>query len=234
MDSKNISPSFPPSLPLESNRNPRHSKWVYGHNNTLSFNLSLIEYSPSTVINNYDSHAPGIRKAMKLLEIQFSHSNVSASPSVYNNEDVLDIYNNTVQMNNFNDADIPNLLVAGSSESHETPSNQTTFVTSDDVTSVGVYFKKKKVDDGRTHSLPHKKYGPYTCPKCYQVLATSQKFASHVTSNHYKFDSPEERKKRYMSRKKPDLQIPKLDNGQTTFVPIVPSTDRTTCCFLYQ
>lgn len=141
MDSKTTPPLFPSPLPLESNMNTNE---------------------------NSGSHAPGIRKAMKILEAEFSDSNVSSSQSVV--------------------------------------------VTTD--AAVGVHLKKKNVDDGKTHSLPHKKYGPYTCPKCYQVLATSQKFASHVTSNHYKFDSPEERKKRYISKinKKSDRDTPKLDN----------------------
>ncbi|KAG2266808.1 hypothetical protein Bca52824_073887 [Brassica carinata] len=39
--------------------------------------------------------------------------------------------------------------------------------------------------DGRTHSLPYEKYGPYTCPKCNSVFNTSQKFAAHMSS-HYK------------------------------------------------
>lgn len=165
-----------------------------------SYHLSLIGSSSSLASDDYGSHAPGIRKAMKILEAQFSHSNVSSSSSpVHNNdEDVINIDDNH--------------HVAGLSQSHEPPSDGDASVK-----------KKKNVDDGRIHSLPHKKYGPYTCSKCYQVLATSQKFASHVTSNHYKFDSVEEKRKRYISkiRKKP-----KLDNGQTTFVPVVPVIDQ--------
>ncbi|CAK8562405.1 unnamed protein product [Lathyrus sativus] len=196
-------PSLHPPLPLESNINTEDTKWYYG------------------------SHAPGIRKAMKILEAQFSHSNASSASATHKNEDVINIYNNNM-MNAFNEVYHPNLLVTRSSQSHEPSSDQTVVALTDGDAYVGVHFKKKNFDDGRIHSLPHKKYGPYTCPKCYQVLDTSQKFASHVTSNHYKFDNPEQRKKRYMSRirKKPSLEIPRLNNGQTTCVPAVPSIDQ--------
>ncbi|QCE05703.1 hypothetical protein DEO72_LG9g3814 [Vigna unguiculata] len=65
--------------------------------------------------------------------------------------------------------------------------------------------KKKEAEaekkyDGRIHSNPHKKNGPYTCPKCKGVFETSQRFASHVSSIHYKFESKIERKKRLMAR----------------------------------
>ncbi|XP_058772790.1 uncharacterized protein LOC131646857 [Vicia villosa] len=215
MDFKNISSSPPSSL--EFNMNTDHNT------NTHSHNLSLKDSSSSFATHNYGSHAPGILKAMKILKAQFSNSNaLTSSPSAYNNEDVINSYNNTMQMNVFYDAYHPNLLVTGSSQSHELRYDQTAVVSVDRVASARVYFKKKNTDDGRTHSLPHKKYGPYTCPKCYQVLATSQKFASHVTSNHYKFESPKERKKRCMSRtnKKSNIQIHK----QTTYVPAAPST----------
>jgi len=51
------------------------------------------------------------------------------------------------------------------------------------------------VEDGRIHSITHNKHGPYICSKCNNVLLTSQIFASHVASAHYKFES-EEREKR--------------------------------------
>ncbi|XP_019097810.1 PREDICTED: uncharacterized protein LOC104772482 [Camelina sativa] len=54
--------------------------------------------------------------------------------------------------------------------------------------------------DGRTHSLPYKKYGPYTCPKCNNVFETSQKFAAHVSSIHYKNETINERFKRDNAR----------------------------------
>ncbi|KAG7551588.1 Zinc finger C2H2-type [Arabidopsis thaliana x Arabidopsis arenosa] len=56
--------------------------------------------------------------------------------------------------------------------------------------------------DGRTHSLPYKKYGPYTCPKCNRVFDTSQKFAAHISSMHYKNETIEEKFKRYNARNK--------------------------------
>ncbi|KAK7310313.1 hypothetical protein RJT34_07751 [Clitoria ternatea] len=33
--------------------------------------------------------------------------------------------------------------------------------------------------DGRIHSFPYKKNGPYTCSKCMQVFDTSQRFAAY-------------------------------------------------------
>ncbi|ESQ42262.1 hypothetical protein EUTSA_v10015522mg [Eutrema salsugineum] len=56
--------------------------------------------------------------------------------------------------------------------------------------------------DGKTHSLPYEKYGPYTCPKCNNVFDTSQKFAAHISSIHYKNETVEERAKRYNARNK--------------------------------
>ncbi|KAF8046804.1 hypothetical protein N665_3408s0001 [Sinapis alba] len=53
--------------------------------------------------------------------------------------------------------------------------------------------------DGRTHSLPYEKYGPYTCPKCNGVFDTSQKFAAHMSS-HYKNETNKERDERYRAR----------------------------------
>ncbi|KAF5471303.1 hypothetical protein F2P56_011746 [Juglans regia] len=55
--------------------------------------------------------------------------------------------------------------------------------------------------DGRTHSLPYKKYGPYTCPKCKGVFDTSQSFAAHIGS-HYKYETSEERRKRLAARRR--------------------------------
>lgn len=53
--------------------------------------------------------------------------------------------------------------------------------------------------DGRTHSLPCKKYGPYTCPKCKGVFFPSQSFAAHMGS-HYKYESSAERKRRQAAK----------------------------------
>ncbi|KAI4381255.1 hypothetical protein MLD38_007347 [Melastoma candidum] len=39
----------------------------------------------------------------------------------------------------------------------------------------------------RARSEQHKKYGPYTCPRCMDVFPTSQSFAAHV-SGHYRRD----------------------------------------------
>lgn len=56
--------------------------------------------------------------------------------------------------------------------------------------------------DGRTHSLPYEKYGPYTCPKCENVFDSSQKFAAHVSSSHYKNETLQEKAQRYRARNK--------------------------------
>ncbi|KAG7636291.1 putative transcription factor C2H2 family [Arabidopsis thaliana] len=56
-------------------------------------------------------------------------------------------------------------------------------------------------NDGRTHSLPYEKYGPYTCPKCNGVFDTSQKFAAHMSS-HYKNETSEEREQRIRAKNK--------------------------------
>ncbi|XP_010467668.2 PREDICTED: uncharacterized protein LOC104747690 [Camelina sativa] len=60
---------------------------------------------------------------------------------------------------------------------------------------------KKSDDDGRTHSLPYEKYGPYTCPKCNGIFDTSQKFAAHMSS-HYKTETDKERAQRFRARNK--------------------------------
>ncbi|XP_048598996.1 uncharacterized protein LOC125579216 [Brassica napus] len=66
----------------------------------------------------------------------------------------------------------------------------------------GFDFEDNGVYDGRTHSLPYEKYGPYTCPKCKDVFDTSQKFAAHISSVHYKNETVEEKAKRYSARNK--------------------------------
>ncbi|MED6177457.1 hypothetical protein PIB30_098300 [Stylosanthes scabra] len=50
-------------------------------------------------------------------------------------------------------------------------------------------------DEAGIRSLPYKKHGPYTCPKCMAVFTTSQKFAAH-TSSHYKYETKDEKRKR--------------------------------------
>ncbi|CAH8376871.1 unnamed protein product [Eruca vesicaria subsp. sativa] len=73
----------------------------------------------------------------------------------------------------------------------------------------GFDFEENGVYDGRTHSLPYEKYGPYTCPKCEDVFDTSQKFAAHISSVHYKNETVEEKAKRYNARNK--KRIRKID-----------------------
>ncbi|CAL5210333.1 unnamed protein product [Lathyrus oleraceus] len=198
---------------------------------THSYNLSL----SSTSTNNYGSHVAGIKKAMKILETQFGNPHASSLSSTNNN--VVDSFNNnnTMMMMTMNDTSFHPDLITGSSKSHSMSSQMIAASVNGDGYDVHVrpdHIKinnnknKKNIDDGRTHSLSYKKYEPYICPKCNQVFVTSQKFASHVSS-HYKFESEEERKKRYMFRirKRPKLQIQKLNDGTTTLIPVSSSTD---------
>ncbi|KAJ7979103.1 C2H2-like zinc finger protein [Quillaja saponaria] len=60
--------------------------------------------------------------------------------------------------------------------------------------------KRHVVNDGRIHSLPHRKFGPYRCPKCLNIFQTSQQFAAHAVSQHYKFESAEEKTRRRDAR----------------------------------
>ncbi|XP_020233406.1 uncharacterized protein LOC109813600 [Cajanus cajan] len=74
--------------------------------------------------------------------------------------------------------------------------------------------------DGRIHSYPYKKNGPYTCPKCDTVFYTSQKFAAHVSSNHYKYETKSERKQRLLAKVRGrNLRLQQV-NDALTMVPI--------------
>lgn len=71
--------------------------------------------------------------------------------------------------------------------------------------------------DGRTHSLPYQKYGPYTCPNCNREFPTSQHFAAHMNS-HYKNETPAQRKRRHQARlssKNKSLQLSQSQHGLT-------------------
>ncbi|RHN63965.1 putative transcription factor C2H2 family [Medicago truncatula] len=191
----------------------RLMKWMYGYNTTKS----------SADTNGFGSHAPGIIKAMQMLDTQFENLHAS-SPSSDRN----DVINNNKMVLNTSSAFAHLDLLGGSSSHSQQPPSETNNIVATNGDEIRAFnntnMKRKKeeiVDDGRTHSLSHNKNGPYTCPKCNKVLATSQKFASHA-SIHYKSESEEEKKKRYMSRirKRPDLRFQKLNDGTTTFVPI--------------
>ncbi|CAA7022172.1 unnamed protein product [Microthlaspi erraticum] len=60
--------------------------------------------------------------------------------------------------------------------------------------------------DGRTHSLPYEKHGPYTCPRCSVVCDTSQRFAAHM-SFHYRNETNEERVQRVRARTKKKFRV---------------------------
>ncbi|KAK9224441.1 hypothetical protein WN943_009474 [Citrus x changshan-huyou] len=69
--------------------------------------------------------------------------------------------------------------------------------------------------DGRIHSHPCKKYGPYKCPKCNGAFGTSQAFAAHMRS-HYKYETSAERKRRLSARlKKRNLRLVHSTEGLT-------------------
>ncbi|XP_054795830.1 uncharacterized protein LOC129301279 [Prosopis cineraria] len=69
--------------------------------------------------------------------------------------------------------------------------------------------------DGITHSLPCKKYGPYTCPRCFGKFSTSQKFAAHVSS-HYKYETKAQRGRRLMAKiRKRNLRLHHSREGIT-------------------
>ncbi|KAF2286229.1 hypothetical protein GH714_011977 [Hevea brasiliensis] len=61
--------------------------------------------------------------------------------------------------------------------------------------------RSSKVGDGRTHRLPHNKYGPCTCPRCMSVFSTSQKFAAHMSS-HYKYETGDKKRTRLFAKHK--------------------------------
>ncbi|KAG2400987.1 hypothetical protein LR48_Vigan02g272700 [Vigna angularis] len=82
----------------------------------------------------------------------------------------------------------------------ETPQKSTPQKAREAATVTNKDTETEKKYDGRIHSNPHKKNGPYTCPKCKGVFDTSQRFASHASSIHYKFESKGERKKRLTAR----------------------------------
>ncbi|KAL5765101.1 hypothetical protein ACOSQ2_017695 [Xanthoceras sorbifolium] len=69
--------------------------------------------------------------------------------------------------------------------------------------------------DGRTHSLPYKKYGPYNCPRCKGVFPSSQAFAGHMWS-HYKYESSAERKRRLAARNKKKNKLHLVPNSRRT------------------
>lgn len=69
--------------------------------------------------------------------------------------------------------------------------------------------------DGRIHSHPCKKYGPYKCSKCNGAFGTSEAFAAHMRS-HYKYETRAERKRRLSARlKKRNLRLVHSTEGLT-------------------
>ncbi|KAJ0084385.1 hypothetical protein Patl1_29889 [Pistacia atlantica] len=76
--------------------------------------------------------------------------------------------------------------------------------------------------DGRTHSLLHKKFGPYICPKCKEVFQTSQFFAAHVSAAHYRFETKAQRNRRLAAKfkNKKDFEVVHSSEGIT----LVPET----------
>ncbi|KAJ8770881.1 hypothetical protein K2173_021796 [Erythroxylum novogranatense] len=115
---------------------------------------------------------------------------------------------------------IPPLMVAmdsGESNQHGISYSDDDLTTADEYYCSGdeVFLGK----DGKTHSLPHLKYGPYTCPRCKNKFQTSQLFAAHMLS-HYKNETIDERKRRLIAKyKRKNLQLCDLRRGTTSPVP---------------
>ncbi|WJX56936.1 hypothetical protein P8452_42546 [Trifolium repens] len=214
MSSSNTSssPLSPPPPSLESNKTTMN---MYNH--WLSFSNSS-----TSATKIFGDNTPAMRKAMQILEDQFGHPHISSSSSS-NNTNINHVVNNTKQMT-VNVPIVfypPNISADPASQSRELPPQTFTFVATAGV-DVGNGNKNKRkrktknINRGRIYSLPHLKYGPYTCSKCLQVVPTSQKFANHVTE-HYKLDREEEEKKRKTSetQERSDLQ-----SDQSEVVPV--------------
>ncbi|WJX56930.1 hypothetical protein P8452_42541 [Trifolium repens] len=196
------SPLSPPPPSLESNKTTMN---MYNH--SLSFSNSS-----TSATKIFGDNTPTMRKAMRILEAQFGHPHISSSSS--NNTNMNHVVNNTKQMT----VNVPillyppNISAGPASQSRELPPQTFTFVATAgvDVENGNKNKRKRKTKNnnrGRIYSLPHPKYGPYTCSKCLQVVPTSQKFANHVTE-HYKLNREEEEKKRKTSetQERSDLQ----------------------------
>ncbi|WJX56933.1 hypothetical protein P8452_42543 [Trifolium repens] len=184
MSSSNTSssPLSPPPPSLESNKTTMN---MYNH--SLSFSNSS-----TSATKIFGDNTPAMRKAIQILEEQFGHPHISSSSS--NNTNINHVVNNTKQMT-VNVPIVfypPNISADPASQSRELSPQTFTFVATAGV-DVGNGNKNKRkrktinINHGRIYSLPHPKYGPYTCSKCLQVVPTSQKFANHVTE-HYKLD----------------------------------------------
>lgn len=80
-------PLHPPPSKSTTMNTDRLMKWMYG------YNLTTNSSSSSVATNNFGSHAPGIIKAMEILEAQFGHPHAS---SVNNNAN--DVINNNIMV----------------------------------------------------------------------------------------------------------------------------------------
>ncbi|GMI64278.1 hypothetical protein HRI_000097100 [Hibiscus trionum] len=74
--------------------------------------------------------------------------------------------------------------------------------------------------DGRIHSLPGYPQGVYRCSKCLATLYSSQTFAAHVQSVHYKGEGEEARRRRMAARcRRRNLRLRQSSHGHTA-VPV--------------
>ena len=77
-----------------------------------------------------------------------------------------------------------------------------------------------EADAGRIQSIRHEKNGAYICSKCEKPFPTSQKFATHTSKDHYKFESEDQRRRRLDSKfKRRNLSLQKVSDG-ITLIPI--------------
>ncbi|KAL2940899.1 Obscurin, partial [Bienertia sinuspersici] len=63
-------------------------------------------------------------------------------------------------------------------------------------TELGPRGRRRRRSPMRRKSHPYKKYGPYTCSQCHVVFESVHRFAAHY-QNHYKDETPAEKKKRH-------------------------------------
>jgi hypothetical protein len=152
---------------------------------TCNHSSSNVDSSSSST-NHFGNNTPALRKAMIILESQFSHPHVLVLSSI-------DEVNNNKNMMNVVASDHLDLPGGSSSHSDEPPVQMINVVATDgDEFGDGNNNRKKKLkksaDDGTIRSLSCPKYGPYRCSVelCEMVFATSQKFASHVKVCHHK------------------------------------------------
>jgi hypothetical protein len=127
---------------------------------TCNHSSSNVDSSSSST-NHFGNNTPALRKAMIILESQFSHPHVLVLSSI-------DEVNNNKNMMNVVASDHLDLPGGSSSHSDEPPVQMINVVAIDgDEFGDGNNNRKKKLKksagDGTIRSIPGPKYGPYKC-----------------------------------------------------------------------